>query len=149
MTRAECDFEAEVLAAVLQGRDDAGLRAHRAACPICSDVAAIAEAIETDRAAGTAPVIPNSGRMWWLAQRRARLEAAEAANRPLTAVQVIAMVCAAALLVTYLPAAVARIEWTWVGWMTSLLVEHGALALAAAAVLFLLPAAVYFTMLRD
>jgi hypothetical protein len=146
MTPCECEFEAEVLAAVLQGREDAALRAHAATCAICSDVLAVAEAIEADR---PTPCIPDSGRVWWLSQRRARLEAAEAANRPLTAVQVIAMVCAAALLITYLPAALARVQWTWVGWMTGLLVEHGILALAMAAVLFLLPAAVYFAMGRD
>src|SRR5450759_1190130 len=69
MTPLECEFESEVLAAVLQARwpsrVDAQLRAHVAACPICSDVAAIAGAIEETREAMNArAVIPNSGRVW-------------------------------------------------------------------------------------
>jgi hypothetical protein len=165
MTPFECEFEAEVLAAALQSRWDDELRAHVAGCTVCSDVATVAEAIEAGRESQSAvPAIPDSGRVWWLAQRRARLEAAEAANRPMTAAQVIATVCAVGLLSIYLPAmstwlrsAMALLAsgitefnpGAWLASATSVLVEHGALALAMAAVLFLLPAAVYFAMGRD
>ena len=103
MTPLECEFESEVLAAAGQGRwpdrVDAQLRAHVAACQICSDVAAIAGVIEATREElRTSAVIPNSGRVWWLAQLRARREAAEAANRPMIAVQVVAFICAVCLL---------------------------------------------------
>ena len=153
MTPVECEFEAEVLAVALQaqwpGRVDAQLRAHVAACPICSDVAAIAGAIEATREAMSArAVIPNSGRVWWLAQLRARREAAEAANRPMTAVQVVAFVCAVGLL-----GGCFRAASTWfspvLGRVTSVMVEHAALSLALAAVVFLVPAAVYLALGRD
>jgi hypothetical protein len=153
MTPMECEFESEVLAAVLQARwpdrVEAQLRAHVAACQICSDVAAIAGAIESTREELRAiAVIPNSGRVWWLAQLRARREAAEAANRPMTAVQVVAFVCAVCLLgwcfgaaSTWLSPVVARIA--------SSMVEHAVLALAMAAVSFLVPAGVYLALGRD
>jgi hypothetical protein len=136
MTPIECQFEAEVLAASLQGCWDEELRAHAAGCAICADVATIGEAIEASRGAG--PAIPDSGRVWWLAQHRARLEAADAANRPMIAVQVVALVCVCALLGTYLPEAVARL-WA----------EHGVLIGIMAAVLLVLPAAAYFAMGRE
>ena len=153
MTPMECEFEPDVLAAALQARwpdrVDAQLRAHVAACQICSDVVAIAGAIEDTRAETIAQaIVPNSGRVWWLAQLRARREAAEAANRPMTAVQVVAFVCAVCLLVgcfraasTWLSPVFARIA--------SVMVEHAVLALAMAAVLFLVPAAVYLALGRD
>jgi hypothetical protein len=153
MTPLECEFESEVLAAAVQGRwpdrVDAQLRAHVAACRICSDVAAIAGVFEDARADISArAVIPNSGRVWWLAQLRARREAAEAANRPLIAVQVVAFICAVCLLgwcfraaSTWLSPVVARIA--------SGMVEHAVLALAMAAVFFLVPAGVYLALGRD
>jgi hypothetical protein len=53
MQAVECDFESEVLTAVLQSRwperTDATLRAHVAGCAICSDVAAVAGVIENAR----------------------------------------------------------------------------------------------------
>jgi hypothetical protein len=153
MTPVECEFESEVLAAALQARwpdrVDAQLRAHAAACQICSDVAAIAGAIEaTHEELRAGAVIPNSGRVWWLAQLRARREAAEAANRPMTAVQVVAFVCAVCLLgwcfraaSTWLSPVLARIA--------SGMMEHAVLALAMAAVFLLLPAGVYLALGRE
>jgi hypothetical protein len=169
MTPVECEFEAEVLAATLQGRwperADAELRAHVARCAICSDVAAIAGAIEDARAEMSAcAAIPDSGRVWWAAQLRARREAAEAANRPLTVAQVVAFVCAVGLLgasfratSTWFHSAIGRVASgvsgfdtsAWIASAAKLLAEHGALALAMAAVLFLIPAAAYVAMGRD
>jgi hypothetical protein len=49
----DCEFESEVLAAVLQSRwparVDSALRAHVSTCAICSDVAAVARAIDESR----------------------------------------------------------------------------------------------------
>ncbi|HTS25080.1 MAG TPA: hypothetical protein VMH81_04360 [Bryobacteraceae bacterium] len=168
MTRFECEFEADVLAAALQDRwperVDPELRAHVATCAICSDIASIGKAIEEDREAHSASaVIPDSGRVWWMAQLRARREAAEAANRPLTIALVAALVGAAGVL-----GACFRAAFTWfhgvagriaadissfdlAGWLSfagKLLAEHGALALAMAAILLLLPAA-YLAIGRD
>ena len=153
MTPADCEFEPEVLAAVLQARwplrVDPQLRAHVAACPVCSDVAAIATAIEDTREATFAhAVIPASGRVWWIATLRARREAAAAANRPMLAVQAVAFVCALCLLGWCLRAAA-----TWVSPVfaraASGLAEHSALAIAMAAALLLVPAGVYLALGRE
>jgi hypothetical protein len=136
VTPVACEFEAEVLAAALHGHWDNELRSHVANCAICADVATIGTAIDASRE--TAPAIPDSGRVWWLAQHRARLEAAEAANRPMLAAQVIALVCLCALLSSYLPSAVTRL-WA----------EHGMLALAMGAVLLVVPAAAWLAMGRE
>ena len=163
MKPVECEFEAEVLAATLQSRwperVDADLRAHVASCTICSDVVAIASALDDAREEMRASaVVPDSGRVWWLAQLRARREAAEAAGRPITAVQVIAFACAVGLLGACFGA-----TSTWfqaaLEWMVSsvaalpsaaaLVAGHGALVLGAAAVLFVVPTAVYLAMGKD
>jgi predicted anti-sigma-YlaC factor YlaD len=153
MIPVECEFESEVLAAALQGRwpgqVDPNLRTHVASCQVCSDVAAIAGVIEDTRAEMSASaVIPNSGRVWWMAQLRARREAAEAANRPLTAVQVVAVVCAVCLLGVCIRAASAWLTPVFTR-IASGLLEHAVLALAMAAVLFLVPAGVYLALGRD
>jgi hypothetical protein len=131
MRQVECEFESEVLTAALQSRwpkrVDAELRAHVKACTICSDVVAIASAVDDAREEMRAgAVVPDSGRVWWLAQLRARREAAEAAGRPITAVQVIAFACAVGLLGACFGA-------------TS----------SVAAVLFMVPTAVYLAIGRD
>jgi hypothetical protein len=156
----ECEFESDALAAALQSRwpqrvnDD--LRAHVAGCAICSDVVAIASAIDDAREdLRTGAVVPDSGRVWWLAQLRARREAAETAGRPISAVQVVAFGCAVGLLGACFGA-----TSTWfqsaLRWMASsipsaaaLFVQHGALVLAAALVLFLVPTAVFFAVGKD
>src|SRR3979411_2820911 len=99
MTPVECEFEAEVLAAVIQSRwperTDAALRAHVAGCVICSDVTAVAGGLgEWHEEMRHQAVVPDSGRVWWLAQMRARREAARMAGRPITAAQVLAFACA-------------------------------------------------------
>jgi len=169
MTLVECEFESEVLTAVLQGRwpdrADAPLRAHVAGCAICSDVAAIAGVIEDAREETRASLaIPDSGHVWRAAQLRARREAADAANRPMTAAQAIAFVCAVGLLAAcfrsasaWLQSAAGRVASSfsgvdmtaWLASATKLLAEHSALALAMAAILFLIPAAAYLAMGRD
>jgi len=169
MKPVECEFESETLTAVLQSRwperVDAALRAHVAACAICSDVVAIARAIDDAREEMRAhAVVPDSGRVWWLAQRRAHREAVQAVGRPITAAQVIAFACALSLLGAcfgatskWFQTSLARITSTVAEFRvqslllsaTSLIAEHGALVLAMAALLFLVPAAVYLAMSRD
>jgi hypothetical protein len=153
MTPLECEFESEVLAAALQarwpGRVDAQLRAHVATCQICSDIAAIAGVIEDTREEmSVGAVIPNSGRVWWLAQLRARREVAEAANRPLTAVQAVAFVCAVCLLVGCLYAASTWLSPVFAR-IASGMVEHTVVAVAMAAVFFLVPAGVLLALGRE
>jgi hypothetical protein len=165
MRRVECEFESEVLAATLQSRwperVDADLRAHVAACTICSDVVAIAGAMDDAREEMRAcAMVPDSGRVWWLAQLRARREAAEAAGRPITAVQVIAFACAVGLLGAFFGATSTWFQSALRSMASSvaafdarsflaLVAEHGALTLAVAAVLFVVPTAVYLALGRD
>jgi hypothetical protein len=163
----ECEFEVDALAAALQqrfpDRVDAALHAHVAGCPICSDVVAIASAADGAREEMRA-AIPDAGRMWWLAQIRARREAAEAAGHPITAAQLIAFACAVGLLGACFGATSTRFQ-SALGWIAStadgfhvkavlpsamgLLVQHGALILTMAAVFFLISTAVYLALGRD
>jgi hypothetical protein len=163
MEPVDCEFESEVLAAVVQSRwpdrADASLRAHASKCAICSDVAAVAAVIDQASEEMRASVaVPDSGSVWWRARLRARREAAEAAGRPITAAQVIALACAAGLLgacfgatsslfqsaIRRIASGVAAIDWkAFVSFAVALLAAHGALAAGIAAVLLLAPAAVY------
>jgi len=165
----ECEFESDALSAASQSRwpdrVDAQLRAHVAACPICSDVIAVARAMDEARdEMRRGAMVPDSARVWWQAQLRARREAAEAAGRPITAAQVIALACAMGLLGACFGATSkwfqASLGWVAAGiaglnlgalvpFAETLLAEHGALVSAMVAVVFLVPAAVYWTMLRD
>ncbi len=169
MKSLDCEFESEVLAAVLQSRwperVDADLREHVPVCAICSDVVAVAAVIDDAREETRArAVIPDSSRVWRLAQLRARREAALAAGRPITAVQVIAFACAVGLLgacfgatsswfqstLGLISSSVSRIDVKpLLASAIALMAEHAPMLVAIAAVLFLLPAAVYFAMLRD
>ena len=109
-------------------------------------------------------VIPDSGRVWWLAQRRARLEAAELANRPMGVARSIALACIIALLGAYFGAVSAWVRAALgritagtgdldiaarLASATRLLAEHGGLALGMAAVFLLVPAAVYLAIGRE
>jgi hypothetical protein len=161
MKPIECQFEADVLSAAIQSRwperVDPELREHVGACEICSAVVAVAGALDADRDEIRATVtVPDSGRVWWLAQLRARREAAKTAGRPITAAQVIAFGCSVALLgacfgatSTWFQAAIkSLLSNTDMTALLPLMMEHGALTVAMAAVLLLVPAAVYLAVGR-
>lgn len=169
MTPIDCELESEVLAAVVQGRwperVDASMRAHVATCAICADVVAIAGAIDDAREEMRAQsAIPDCGRVWWLAQMRARREAAQAAGRPITAAQVIAFACAMGLLGACFGAtstwfqsslhrtvsslAALRFQ-TLLPFTGAFVAQHVALLIGIAAILIVIPAAVYLTVLRE
>jgi hypothetical protein len=169
MRPIECEFESEVLSAVLQSRwparVEADLRAHAEACEICRDVIAVAGVIDQahDEIRAQA-VVPNSGRVWWLAQMRARREAAAAAGRPITVAQMIAFACAVGLLgacfgasSTWFQSALGRMASSISGFriqplvpfVVGLVAGHSALVIAMAAMLIVLPAAVCLAMFRD
>jgi hypothetical protein len=162
MKPVECEFEAEVLAAVIQSRwperVDAGLRSHVSGCVICSDVVVIAAALDEggDEMRAEA-VVPDARLVWWRSQLRARREAVEAAGRPITAAQVIAFGCAMGLLGACLGATSTWFQ-TLLGRLTpilsgseirALLVPHWALLLTMAAVLVLVPVVVCLALLRE
>jgi hypothetical protein len=154
----ECEFESDVLAAVLQSRLPEPLRAHVETCAVCSDVAAIAGAVDhAGEEMRASAVVPDSGRVWWLAQMRARREATKAAGRPITAIQVIALACAVGLLGAcfgatslWFQTALRRVELALAGFSASaFLAEHGLIVLAMAFVFLLVPGAVYFALGKE
>ena len=173
MRKIECEFEADVLSAVMQSRwpqrADADLRAHVKTCEICSDVAAVSGAIESAREesatyAAIPDALPDSGRVWWKAQMRARREAVEAAGRPITAIQVAAFACAIALMGACVGATSswfqAGLKWTWteitafdpktfIPYATGLIARHGLLAAAMIAMILVVPVAVYLAVAKD
>ena len=169
MNPVECQFEPEVLAAVIQSRwperVDAQLRAHVASCSVCSDVVAVAGSfdgsLEEMRASAE---VPDASRVWWQSQLRARREAVAAAGRPITAVQVLAFACAVGLLgacfgatSTWFQSALKRLASNAASFdvaafltaTTTLFAEHGALVLGLVAIVFLVPTAVYVVLARD
>ena len=89
MRPAGCPREEEVLRAwwtegsVNALNDD--LRHHLAVCTACGEVQALATALRRDRAHGEAEArLPSAGQIWWRSAVRARMEAAQAAARPVT-----------------------------------------------------------------
>ncbi len=169
MKAIECAYESEVLEAVLQNRwparVDADLRTHAEACEICLDVIAIAGTIDHAREEMRAQVVvPNSGRVWWMAQMRARREAAAAAGRPITVAQMVAFACAVGLLgacfgatSSWFQSTLGRMASSVAGFRIQMLVPyvvalvdgHWALVAAMAGILIVVPAAVCVAMLRD
>jgi hypothetical protein len=160
----DCEFESDALAAALQSNfpewADADLRAHVAGCTVCSDVVAIASAVDDAREeTRECAMVPDSGRVWWLAQVRARREAAEAAGRPITAAQLVAFACAVGLLGACFGATSTWFQST-LRWVASsaaavppsamgILIQHGPFILAMAGLFFLVSTAVYFALGRD
>jgi len=165
MMPIECRFESEILGAVLEGRwperTEPELVAHTATCPICSEILTVSAAMEEARDAIAPPALPGSGRVWWLAQRRAQLEAAEIAARPIQVAQILALVAAAVLLCVYFGAAVTRLlagigrmaagntEAELAAHLSAAILGHAGLALGIAAVLLVVPAAAYLAIGRE
>lgn len=98
MPRIECPYEDDVLTMVTTGqwptRASAELRAHAAECPVCADLALVAQAIGED---AVAPRLPGSGTVWWRAQLRARQDAAKESGRPITVAQAVLLAVAGGL----------------------------------------------------
>ena len=166
MRQIECVFEADVLSAVIQSRwpdrADAELREHAKTCAICADVAAVAGAMEFARE--EIAVLPDSGRVWWKAQMRARWEAVEAAGRPITAIQAVAFTCAVGLMGACIGATSgwfqAALKETWatvagidlksfVPYARALVSAHWMLAACAATLFFVMPVAVYLAIVKE
>jgi hypothetical protein len=102
MNQPDCAREQELVEAMttrgwLQvGASD--LRRHVAECRSCREIMVLAEALRSDRDAACSDArLPSASHVWWRAQVRARLEAVEEAERPITAAQVLGAVALAAL----------------------------------------------------
>lgn len=98
----ECASEEEVMAAALRGRwperVPADLLTHLENCEYCRDLVEVAGCIaEAGEIMRDETTLPEAGRVWWVSQMRARREAIRTAGRPITAVQVAALGCAAGL----------------------------------------------------
>ncbi len=168
---AGCPRETEVVSAVLLRRwpqvVDDDLRAHAGTCAVCGEVAVVASLLHDDHEAARAEIrVPAAGQVWWRAAVRARLEAAQAAGRPITWVHGLATASTLGLAV-----AVAGIVWPSlresIGWaagavagldpstrallrLLSEVVQRSLpLALAIAACLVLAPLALYFALADD
>ena len=87
MTPLECPREDDVVARVLSNtiESDEELRLHASQCEVCRDAAAVAALLhEEERLARRDVQVPAAGQVWWRAAIRARVEAVQAAERPLT-----------------------------------------------------------------
>ena len=163
----ECPREAEMIAAVharqwpfAEGTD---LALHEAQCGVCREVAAVASSFDAERRSVNRVVaVPSAARVWWRAQTRSRLEAAEVAAQPLTIAQGIAAVCAVAL-------ALLSIRWGWPstpavgGWLARVagdatatlgsvdrgIVQLGLWLTIALAALVLVPVVVFYALPED
>ena len=107
MTPQPCVHEPDVVAAVLSRRwpeaCDASLRAHAEACEVCREVVEVAALLKEDYDEAREAIaqrdvpLPSPGQIWWRAAVKARVEAAEAATRPLVWGYGVAAACAVAL----------------------------------------------------
>lgn len=103
MRRNECPREADLLDALQTtawpdacGQD---LRTHVRECHFCEELAAIVlPLLDEHRTATREARVPSSAIVWWKSQRRARLEAAMAAARPIAIWQYLCAACAVGLM---------------------------------------------------
>lgn len=85
---ADCAREQDVVNAVLSGewphRRADSLVAHAATCAVCREVSSVALLLREDAEHSRVDVhVPAAGQVWWRAAVRARLEATQAATRPM------------------------------------------------------------------
>jgi hypothetical protein len=82
--------------------------------------AMVADAIAAEASVARREALPpSSAVVWWRAQMRARQEAARAVERPLTVVHMLAIACAAGLLVSVVGMAFTGVKGS-LGWLTNL-----------------------------
>ncbi len=170
MTGLDCVREQEVLSAILAGRwpqaCEDELRTHAAGCATCGEVAEVASLMRDDYNAARDVRLPGAGQVWWRAAVRARLEAGQAAARPITWIYGLTGASAAGLAVVVMSLAWPSLRDV-VGWalaqVAALDAETAAIAalagntilralpfaIAIAAVLVLAPVALYFALSDD
>lgn len=130
MKVVECPRESDVLDAIASGkwprRIAPELAGHVADCPVCTDVVAVATAIQADHEAIWEDAgIPSSGQVWWRAEMRVRQEAVRQASRPIAIAQAAAVIVALALTI-----GTGWMAWTWSG---GRLIPHNLAAISAQA----------------
>jgi hypothetical protein len=112
VSKDECFREPDVVEAVRAeewpDRAEPALREHVASCPVCSEVAAVALALQMDAEDTSRVHIPTAAHVWWRAGIRARQDAAQRASRPMTIVEGVAAASGAGL-----AAAAITLGWSW------------------------------------
>lgn len=121
-----CVREDDVLDALAShrwpARCDEELRTHVQRCPVCADLAEIADVLVNDReVASREGRVPSAGIVWWRAQLRAREDAARAAGRPVAFVQGIAAAVAIWLAIALFRAIPPDYSAEWNTWLTGVL----------------------------
>ena len=171
MTGIDCAREEEIVSLVLAGRwpegADEALAAHVRGCAVCSEVASAATLLRGDFQRAAADVhLPAAGQVWWRAAVRARLDAAQAAQQPMTWAHGLAGAMAvgflAALAGLVWPAVAGFAEWMTAraaaidpaaagvaSLMTGLVQRSLPLAMLGIACLAVVPIAVYFALSDD
>ena len=114
MMRWGCARESDSARAASAGEWPEDLRAHTLECPVCRDVALVAAALGRDRRHLPAdPPMAGAGRIWWMAQLRARRAAAERAVRPISVMTLVAIAVAAAVATGALASALPTVASWW------------------------------------
>ena len=92
MMKWRCSRESDTAGAASAGEWSEELRAHAADCSVCRDVALVAGALGADqRCPPTDLPVASAGRIWWMAQLRARRTAADRALRPISVMELVAI----------------------------------------------------------
>jgi hypothetical protein len=104
MTPCVCPHESELLEWLLQGRPSTGsdrIEQHFARCGSCRELVSLAELLGASRQQALAETaLPTASQVWWRARVRARLEAAEVAERPISVAQGLAAAATAGVAVS-------------------------------------------------
>jgi hypothetical protein len=163
-----CERETDLLDAIGRGEWPApagdALRAHVESCASCRELSDLVILFREERdGERAAAVVPSAGQVWWRAELRARFEAAQRVQRPMTIVQAVAAAACVGVLL-----ALAGVLWplvsTWavdaslvsgpvrvdISGAASLLGRWSSLAVLAIGLwLVAAPVAVYFVMRDD
>jgi len=143
MAKRDCDREFEVRDCATTGAIGDELRAHIAGCESCREVFDVAHAVADDRNGLMRTAHPPSaGLVWWRANMRTQREAARAAVRAGSFIQLALLIAAVAAGLTYLGIS---IDFHAVGHWIAASAHAFAIPMIALAVwLILAPVAVYF-----
>jgi predicted anti-sigma-YlaC factor YlaD len=133
------------------GRLDDELREHISACAHCRDLFEVAAAILVDRATAIGEArLPGSGLVWWRANVRARQEAARAAVRVASFVQVILLVTAIIVALALVGSNLRSVDFRAVFMSIAAGINRLAVPMVAlAAWLILAPVALYFAVTEE
>lgn len=90
MNQFYCEQEKEIIGALRCGTLGPELEGHARCCPICSDIVAVSEFLQSDLAAPV--VLPNSDYLWWKGQLAIKQMAVERATRSIALVKKISFI---------------------------------------------------------